>query len=182
MKKKNLFVITENALEADAQVQPELLSVLLWSCFSITAHRENVSCQQLFRGNYWLQRASSLLGCTGKSIASRSVEVIFLCSALGRHAWSVWCWAPQSSSGMDIVEKGQQRDINMTEVLEHLSYEEKQQSLDHSAWRREGSGESYPCVLLLMQGIEHMEPGFSQWCLVVGQEALITTWSTGNSI
>lgn len=83
---------------------------------------------------------------------SRSVEVILLCSALGRHAWSVWCWAPQNSSGMDIVEKGQHRATNMMEVLEHLSYEEKQQSLDHSAWRREGSGESYPCVLIVMEG------------------------------
>lgn len=39
----------------------------------------------------------------------------------------------------------------MMEVLEHLSYEEKQTELDHSAWRIEGSGESYPCVLILME-------------------------------
>lgn len=52
------------------------------------------------------------------------------------------------------------------EVLEHLSYEEKWRSLGCSAWRREGSGESYSCVFILMEGIEQMEPGFSQGCLV----------------
>lgn len=31
-------------------------------------------------------------------------------------------------------------------------------------------------------GVEQMEPGFSLWCLVMGQEALITTWNMGNFI
>lgn len=115
--------------QADAQVQPGLLTVLLWSCFSITAHGGNAFCQQLFRDNYCLQRASSLLGCIEKSIASRSVEVILLCSVLVRHAWSAsLVLGSPEQQWYGHSEKGQQRAINIMEILEYLSYEEKQRA------------------------------------------------------
>lgn len=70
-----------------------------------------------------------------------------------------WCWAPQNSSGESssiivVTSKGSQqwwRSIFHLQILEHLSCEEKQTELDPWAWRREGSGESYPCVLIRME-------------------------------
>lgn len=72
----------------------------------------------------------------------------------------VRCWAHQNSSGMDIVEKGQQKATNRMEVLEHLLFEEKQTELGPLSLEK-GSGESYPCVPMCTCRVEQMEPGFS---------------------
>lgn len=55
--------------------------------------------------------------------------MILLCSALARHAWSAGLVLGSPEQQWYIVEKGQQRATNVMEVLEHLSYEEKERQL-----------------------------------------------------
>lgn len=93
-----------------------------------------------------------------------------------------WCWAPQNSSG-----ESQRRVTTMME--EHLSFPNTGASFMWGKADRAGplSLEKRRLRGILpmcthTDGVEQMEPGFSLWCLVMGQEALTTTWNMGNFI
>ncbi|PKU41420.1 hypothetical protein llap_8285 [Limosa lapponica baueri] len=68
------------------------------------------------------KKANGILGCTRKSVTSRSREVILpFCSPL--------LWSPQHRKDMDLLEWVQQRATKMIRGLEHLSYEDRLREL-----------------------------------------------------
>ncbi|KFW62887.1 hypothetical protein AS28_02563, partial [Pygoscelis adeliae] len=82
------------------------------------------------------QKAKRILGCTQRSVASRSREGILpLSSALMRphlepHLEScVQLWSPQHKKDTDLLERVQKRTTKMIRGMEHLCYEERLREL-----------------------------------------------------
>jgi len=78
------------------------------------------------------QKASRILGCMKRSMASRSKEVILpLYSALVRShlEYCIQLWNPQHKKDMVILERVQRKATKMIRGLEYLSYEDKMREL-----------------------------------------------------
>ncbi|KAJ7426290.1 hypothetical protein WISP_17356 [Willisornis vidua] len=78
------------------------------------------------------RRVNVILGCIGKSVASRWREVIlalYLEPARPHLEYCVQLWAPQHKKDKELLERVQWRDTKVMKDLEHLCYEERLKKL-----------------------------------------------------
>ena len=92
-----------------------------------------------------VQKASCILSCIKRSVASRSREVILhLYSTLVRPhlEYCIQLWGPQYKTDMDLLERVQKRSATMIRGVEYLSCEERLRVLRSClAWRKERAKE-----------------------------------------
>ncbi|KAJ7395269.1 hypothetical protein BTVI_156955 [Pitangus sulphuratus] len=76
-------------------------------------------------------KANCILYCIKRSVASRSREILSLCSALTRPhlEYCVQLWSPQQKKDMELLEQVQRKAIKMIRVLERLSCEDSLREL-----------------------------------------------------
>jgi len=117
------------------------------------------------------KKASGILGCIKKSVASRSR--FSSPSALVRPhlEYCVQFWAPHFKKDEELLERVQQRATRMVRGLEHLSYEERLR-WTCLAWKREGTLQVL--LSILKAGVKKMRPDSFQCCPVTGQGAMGT--------
>mgnify|MGYP001866130451 FL=1 len=84
---------------------------------------------------------------SGNKISTVFLQQVF--SRMQPYAFTVRCgftilWSPQYRRDMDLLEHVQRRATEMTQGMEHLSYEDRLRAAGWgcSAWRRESSGET----------------------------------------
>ncbi|KAK4818161.1 hypothetical protein QYF61_007309 [Mycteria americana] len=86
-------------------------------------------CEQKFLIS---QKASRILGCIKRSVASRLREVVLpLYSTLVRPhlQYCVQIWSPQRRKDMELLEQVQRRATKMITWMEHLSYKDRLREL-----------------------------------------------------
>ncbi|KAJ7402655.1 hypothetical protein BTVI_84401 [Pitangus sulphuratus] len=115
-----------------------------------------------------VRRANSVLGCIGKSVASRSRGVIlplYLPLVRPHLEYHVQFWAPQYNKDNELLERVQWRATKTIKSLEHLSYEERLQELGLFG---EDSGNLITACKYLNGGAKKTVPVSSQWFPVTG--------------
>lgn len=141
----------------------------------------NMSHQCAFAGKV----SNDILGCSRMTVASRWREVTLpLYWALVRPHLECWVhfWALQYM-GMDLLERVQQRDTKMVEVVEHSSCKERTRELGLlSMQKREVREDLNRYINTWRKGTKKMEPRCFWWCLVTGQETMGTNWNTGGAV
>lgn len=126
------------------------------------------------------KKASNILWCINKNVASHLREVIFLfCSALVRPhlGYSVQFCTPQLKKDRHLLERVQWRAAKMTKGLEHLPFERRLRALGLSSLGKRGLTGHLSTVYRYLKCRSQMELGSFQQCTVTGQEVMCTNWN-----